>query len=310
MQDGLYAKFNTSKGEILVALEYKKTPGTVGNFVALAEGNLENSVKPQGTPYYDGLKFHRVIPDFMIQGGCPQGSGAGNPGYQFADEFHPDLKHDGPGVLSMANAGPGTNGSQFFITHIETSWLDNKHTVFGKVQSGQDIVDAIAQGDKIESLEIIRVGADAEAFKAVETFRNFECSREKKLAEAKAAADAELDKIATGFNKAESGLRYQIIQKGSGVKAEKGKTVSVHYKGQLADGTVFDSSYKRNEPIDFPLGVGQVIAGWDEGIQLLNVGDKARFVIPSHLGYGSRGAGGVIPPDATLIFDVELMNVK
>lgn len=310
MQDGLYAKFNTTKGEILVALEFKKTPGTVGNFVALAEGNLENKVKPQGTPYYDGLKFHRVIPDFMIQGGCPQGSGSGDPGYKFADEFHPDLKHDAPGVLSMANAGPGTNGSQFFITHVETPWLDNNHTVFGKVVEGQNVVDAIAQGDKIETLEIVRVGADAEAYNAIEAFRTFEGSREKRLAEAKKAAEAELDKLATGFNKTESGLRYQIIQKGTGVKAEKGKNVSVHYKGQLADGTVFDSSYKRNQPIDFPVGVGQVISGWDEGIQLLNVGDKARFVIPSHLGYGNRGAGGVIPPDATLIFDVELMNVK
>jgi FKBP-type peptidyl-prolyl cis-trans isomerase len=310
MQDGLYAKFNTSKGEILVALEYKKTPGTVGNFVALAEGNLENSAKPQGTPYYDGLKFHRVIPDFMIQGGCPQGTGTGNPGYQFDDEFHTDLKHDGPGVLSMANAGPGTNGSQFFITHIETPWLDNNHTVFGKVQEGQDVVDAIAQGDTIESLEIVRVGAEAKNFNAVEAFRTFEGSREKRLAEEKAAKEAALDKIAAGFESTASGLRYQIIQKGNGTKAEKGKTVSVHYKGQLADGTVFDSSYKRNQPIDFGLGQGQVIAGWDEGISLLNVGDKARFVIPSDLGYGSRGAGGVIPPDATLIFDVELMDVK
>ncbi len=310
MQDGLYAKFNTTKGEILVALEYKKTPGTVGNFVALAEGNLENSVKPQGTPYYNGLKFHRVIPDFMIQGGCPQGSGSGNPGYQFDDEFHPDLKHDSPGVLSMANAGPGTNGSQFFITHIETSWLDNKHTVFGKVEQGQEVVDAIAQGDQIESLEIVRVGADAESYNAVEAFRTFEGSREKRLAEAKALADVELDKIAAGFNKTDSGLRYQIIQEGNGIKAEKGKTVSVHYKGQLADGTVFDSSYKRNQPLEFPVGVGQVIPGWDEGICLLNVGDKARLVIPSDLGYGSSGAGGVIPPDATLIFDVELMDVK
>jgi peptidyl-prolyl cis-trans isomerase A (cyclophilin A) len=309
MQDGLYAKFNTTKGEILVALEFKKTPGTVGNFVALAEGNLENKVKPQGTPFYNGLKFHRVIPDFMIQGGCPQGSGTGDPGYKFDDEFHPSLKHDGPGVLSMANSGPGTNGSQFFITHIETSWLDGKHTVFGKVVKGQNIVDAIAQGDKIESLEIVRVGAEAEAYNAVEAFRTFEGSREKKIAETKKAAEAELDKLASGFKKTESGLRYQIIQEGSGVKAEKGKNVTVHYKGQLSDGTVFDSSYKRNEPIDFPLGVGQVISGWDEGIQLLKVGDKARFVIPSHLGYGSRGAGGVIPPDATLIFDVELMNV-
>ena len=309
MQDGLYAKFNTTKGEILVALEYKKTPGTVGNFVALAEGNLENKIKPQGEPYYDGLKFHRVIPDFMIQGGCPQGSGSGNPGYQFDDEFHPDLKHDRPGILSMANAGPGTNGSQFYITHIETSWLDNKHTVFGKVVEGQDIVDKIAQGDKIDSLEIVRVGADAEAYNAVEAFRTFEGSREKRLAEAKKAAESELDKLAAGFSKTESGLRYQIIQKGTGKKAEKGNKVSVHYKGQLVDGTVFDSSYKRNQPLEFPVGVGQVIAGWDEGICLLHVGDKARLVIPSHLGYGSRGAGGVIPPDATLIFDVELMKV-
>jgi peptidyl-prolyl cis-trans isomerase A (cyclophilin A) len=310
MQDGLYAKFNTTKGEILVALEFQKTPGTVGNFVALAEGDLENEVKPQGTPYYDGLKFHRVIPDFMIQGGCPQSTGTGNPGYKFDDEFHPDLKHDEPGVLSMANAGPGTNGSQFFITHIATDWLDDKHTVFGKVLEGQDIVDAIAQGDEIKTLEIVRVGANAESFNAVEAFRTFEGSRDKRVAADRDAASAELDKLSAGFEETKSGLRYQIIQKGAGIAAEKGKTVSVHYKGQLADGTVFDSSYKRNAPLDFQVGVGQVIAGWDEGICLLNVGDKARLVIPSDLGYGAAGAGGVIPADAILVFDVELMDVK
>ncbi|SDH88315.1 peptidylprolyl isomerase [Winogradskyella thalassocola] len=310
MQDGIYAKFNTSKGAILVNLEFEKTPGTVGNFVALAEGNLENSAKPQGTPYYDGLKFHRVIPDFMIQGGCPQGTGTGDPGYKFDDEFHPDLRHNGPGVLAMANSGPGTNGSQFYITHIATDWLDNKHTVFGNVVEGQDIVDAIAQGDKIETIEIIRQGDAAEKFNAIEAFRTFEGSREKRIAEEREAARAELDKLAVGFDETKSGLRYQIIQKGDGKKAEKGNTVSVHYKGQLADGTVFDSSYKRNSPLDFQVGVGQVIAGWDEGICLLNVGDKARLVIPSDLGYGAAGAGGVIPPNATLIFDVELMGVK
>ena len=310
MQDGLYAKFHTSKGDITVSLEYKKTPGTVGNFVALAEGQMENSAKPQGRPYYDGLKFHRVIPDFMIQGGCPQGTGTGNPGYKFDDEFHPELKHSGPGVLSMANAGPGTNGSQFFITHVETPWLDNNHTVFGQVVTGQEVVDAIAQGDTIETLEIIRVGADAEAFNAIEAFRTFEGAREKRVAAEREAKRAELDKLAQGFEETESGLRYQILQKGTGKQAEKGKTVSVHYKGQLADGTVFDSSYKRKQPLEFPVGVGQVIPGWDEGIQLLQVGDKARLVIPSDLGYGSRGAGGVIPPDATLIFDVELMGVS
>ena len=310
MQDGLYAKFHTSKGDILVALEFQKTPGTVGHFVALAEGNLENSVKPQGTPYYNGLQFHRVIPDFMIQGGCPQGNGMGNPGYKFDDEFHPDLKHDTPGVLSMANAGPGTNGSQFFITHIPTPWLDGVHTVFGKVLEGQDIVDTIAQSDTLDTLEIIRVGAEAENFKAVEAFRTFEGSREKLMAAENESREAELDKLAAGFDKTDSGLRYQILQKGSGAKPKKGQTVSVHYKGQLADGTVFDSSYKRNQPLEFPVGVGQVISGWDEGICLLNVGDKARLVIPSDLGYGSSGAGGVIPPDATLVFDVELMEVK
>ncbi len=310
MQEGLYAKFNTSKGEIIIALEYKKTPGTVGNFMALAEGNLENSVKPQGNPYYDGLKFHRVIPNFMIQGGCPLGSGTGNPGYKFDDEIHQDLRHDGPGVLSMANSGPGTNGSQFFITHIETPWLDGKHTVFGKVTQGLDVVDAISQNDIIESIEILKNGTEAESFNAIEAFRTFEGSGEKRLVEAKKAAEVEMAKIATGFVKTESGLRYQILQEGSGSNAKKGQTVSVHYKGQLTDGTVFDSSYKRNQPIDFQLGVGQVISGWDEGIQLLKVGDKARFVIPSDLAYGSAGAGGVIPPDANLIFDVELMDVK
>ena len=310
MQEGLYAKFNTSKGQITVALEYQKTPGTVGNFVALAEGNLENSAKPQGNPYYDGLKFHRVIADFMIQGGCPQGTGTGSPGYQFDDEFHPDLTHDGPGVLSMANAGPGTNGSQFFITHVATPWLDNNHTVFGKVVEGQDVVDIIAQDDTIDKLEIVRVGSDAQMFNAVEAFRTFEGAREERIKKEIEAKEAELEKLASGFQKTDSGLRYQIIQNGHGQKAEKGKTVSVHYKGQLPDGTVFDSSYKRNQPIDFPLGMGQVIPGWDEGILLLKVGDKARFVIPSELAYGSRGAGGVIPPNATLIFDVELMNVK
>ncbi|MCG2459743.1 peptidylprolyl isomerase [Flavobacteriaceae bacterium F89] len=310
MKDGIYAKFSTSKGEILVKLTHDITPGTVGNFVALAEGDLENNVKTQGTPYYDGLKFHRVIPDFMIQGGCPLGTGTGDAGYKFDDEFHEDLKHSGPGILSMANAGPGTNGSQFFITHIATPWLDNKHTVFGKVVEGQSVVDAIAQGDKIERLEVVRVGEEAKNWNAVEAFRTFEGSREKRLAEEKRKQTAELDKVAAGFGETASGLRYKIIQKGDGPKAEKGKMVSVHYEGALINGTVFDSSYKRKEPISFELGVGQVIRGWDEGVALLKVGDKARLVIPSQLAYGSAGAGGVIPPDATLVFDVELVGVS
>ena len=310
MNNGLYAKFNTSKGAILVNLEFEKTPGTVGNFVALAEGNLENKSKPQGTPYYDGLKFHRVIADFMVQGGCPQGTGTGSPGYSFDDEFHPELKHSGPGVLSMANSGPASNGSQFFITHVATPWLDNKHTVFGNVVEGQDIVDAIAQEDILDTLEIVRVGEAAEKFNAIEAFRTFEGSRAKREENAKLEAKEAMDKIAAGYIETASGLRYKVLQEGNGKQATKGANVSVHYKGQLVDGTVFDSSYDRKQPIDFQVGIGQVIAGWDEGLLLLKVGDKARFVIPSNLAYGSQGAGGVIPPDATLIFDVELMAVK
>jgi peptidyl-prolyl cis-trans isomerase A (cyclophilin A) len=310
MEHGIYAKFNTSKGAIVVKLTHDLTPGTVGNFVGLAEGQLENTAKPMGTPYYDGLKFHRVIPDFMIQGGCPQGIGSGGPGYSFDDEFHPSLKHDKPGVLSMANSGPASNGSQFFITHVPTNWLDNKHTVFGHVVEGQDVVDAVAQGDLIETIEIIREGDEAKKWNAIEAFRVFEGARAKKEAEARAAAEEAMEKLAAGFDKTASGLRYKMIQKGSGKKAENGKTVSVHYTGSLENGKVFDSSYSRKKPIEFPLGMGNVIEGWDEGIALLQVGDKARFVIPSHLGYGSRGAGGVIPPNATLIFDVELMDVK
>lgn len=310
MQNGIYAKFNTTKGEILAKLTHDKTPGTVGNFVGLAEGKLENKARPQGQPYYDGLTFHRVIPDFVIQGGCPQGSGAGGPGYQFDDEFHPDLKHNGPGVLSMANAGPGTNGSQFFITHVETAWLDDKHTVFGFVESGQDIVDTIAQGDVIESLEIIRVGEEAESWDAVGAFREFEASKEERLAAERKKKEAALKKFTEGLDRTDSGLWYKITERGNGDKAEKGKTVSVHYKGMLTDGSVFDSSYQRNQPIDFRLGAGQVIPGWEQGIELMNTGDKARLVIPPQLAYGSRGAGGVIPPDATLVFDVELVKVS
>ena len=310
MENGIYAKFNTPKGAILIKLTHDKTPGTVGNFVALAEGNLENKAKPQGQPFYNGLKFHRVIPDFMIQGGDPQGTGAGGPGYKFDDEFHPTLRHDTPGVLSMANSGPGSNGSQFFITHIATPWLDNKHTVFGNVIEGQDVVDAIAQGDELQNVEIIREGDEAKHWNAVEAFRTFEGSRAKRESADREAAEQQMEKLAAGFEKTDSGLRYKFIQKGNGKKAEKGKTVSVHYSGSLESGKVFDSSYTRKKPIEFPLGQGHVIEGWDEGIEMLQVGDKARFVIPSHLAYGSAGAGGTIPPNATLIFDVELMDVK
>ena len=290
-------------GEFTVDLYEKLVPITVNNFVFLS-----------GEGFYDGVTFHRVIPGFMAQGGDPTGIGSGSPGYYFDNEFHKEALHSGPGIISMANKGEsygeGTNGSQFFITHVETPWLDNKHTVFGYVTEGQDVVDSIAQGDTMQEVEIIRVGEEAENWNAVEAFRQFTGAKAEREAKAKQEQEALVDEISAGFDKTESGLRYKIIQKGDGTKAEKGKTVAVHYKGMFADGTEFDNSYKRGNPIEFPVGMGNVIGGWDEGIQLLQVGDKARFVIPSHLAYGDQGAGGVIPPNATLVFDVELMKVK
>jgi len=310
LNNGLYAKFKTSKGDILIELEYQKTPGTVGNFVALAEGNHpEVTEAHKDKKYYDGLIFHRVIDNFMIQGGDPTGTGSGNPGYKFDDEIHPELKHDSAGILSMANAGPGTNGSQFFITHEATPWLDGKHTVFGKVIEGQDVVNKIAQNDKIESVEIIRIGNEAKKFDAVNAFKNFNTSKAERIKNAKAAADTKLKEISEGFTATDSGLRYKITHKsGSGIKPKKGENISVHYVGKLTDGTVFDNSFNRGEPIEFPIGIGYVIPGWDEGIQILEQGDKASFIIPPYLGYGEAGAGGVIPPNATLIFDVELIK--
>ena len=309
-KEGMYAKIKTNKGDIMLELEYEKTPLTVANFVGLAEGKIKNNKKKIGEPYYDGLKFHRVIADFMIQGGCPDGNGMGGPGYQFPDEIHPDLKHSGPGILSMANAGPGTNGSQFFITHKETPWLDGKHTVFGKVTEGQDVVDAIAQDDKIIEIDIIRKGVNAKKFDSKAIFDKELEKLEKQAAEKAKKAKEAIDELKKGAKVTSSGLAYKIIKKGTGAKAEAGKTVSVHYTGKLSNGTKFDSSYDRNQPIEFELGRGRVIKGWDEGISLLNVGSKATFIIPPDLAYGARGAGGVIPPNATLIFDVELVEIK
>lgn len=306
--DGMYARFETSKGTIYTNLEFKKTPLTVANFVGLAEGKIKNNAKPEGSPYYDGLKFHRVIANFMIQGGCPNGNGMGDPGYKFADEIDPTLKHTGPGILSMANAGPGTNGSQFFITHVATPWLDGKHTVFGHVIQGQDVVNSIAQNDLINSLTILRKGAEAEAFDAAKTFAAEQANMGQKLKEKEAKQAAEAEKLKKEFTSVTaSGLRYIVLKEGTGKMPSATSKVTVHYTGSFLDGNIFDSSVQRGEPIDF--GLNQVIPGWTEGVQLMKEGAKYKFYIPYQLAYGEQGYPGAIPPKSDLIFEVELIKV-
>jgi peptidyl-prolyl cis-trans isomerase A (cyclophilin A) len=305
MDKGLYARFYTGKGEITCVLEYEKTPLTVANFVALAEGNMPNTAKPEGVPFYNGLIFHRVIPDFMIQGGDPEGSGRGGPGYKFEDEFDPGLRHNAPGILSMANAGPNTNGSQFFITHTNTDWLDDKHSVFGKVISGMDVVNRIVQGDRIEKVEIIRRNI---AFDAYEIFQEEKAKRVYNTKK-RSPAQQKWDEVLANSIETPSGLRYSIIEPTDGEEPEPGDLVQVHYCGRFPDGKIFDDSFQRGEPIEFTLGRSQVIAGWDEAIGYLKVGERAILIIPPKLAYGSRGAGGVIPPDQTLIFEVSLVDI-
>lgn len=354
---GIFAEIETSKGIIILKLEYKKTPITVANFIALAEGTNASVTDEnlKGKPFYNGLKFHRVIPEFMIQGGDPQGNGSGGPGYAFKDEFITELKHDRPGILSMANSGPKTNGSQFFITHKETPWLDGKHTIFGNVITGQDVVNKIAQDDIINKITIVRKGAEATKFDAVKTFGNYMANKggddekdaaiaaetQKKQNEIEAQKKAEYnakfasvisakakylaDTKATATETA-SGVRFKVLQTGTGIKPADGTNVFIHYAGYLEDGSLFDSSYeninkefgkfdenrgKQNgyQPFPFPYGKKDgLIPGFLEGLSLMNLGDKAYIYIPSKLGYGERGAGNVIPPNANIIFEIEMLE--
>lgn len=327
LEPGIYAEFNTTKGTILCVLEYQKTPMTVGNFVGLAEGNLHimdslNYIKP----FYNGLKFHRVIKDFMIQGGDPDGNGSGGPKHRFYDEIHPDLKHTGPGILSMANAGPATNGSQFFITHKETPWLDGKHTVFGHVIKGQDIVNLIEQGDEMTSVKIIRVGKEAKHWDASKAFMEVyskikaeEKAKEEVLAKIAAMSEEqyrqymfeEVKKSYPNAQQSASGLVYIIENAGEATKPVSGSQMSVHYRGTFrADGKQFDASYDRGQPMAFQYKTNRMIPGFEEGLGMLGKGGKAKLIIPYYQAYGKNGRPGAIPPYADLVFDVEVVDLQ
>lgn len=315
-QEGIYATIATNKGNITVELFYKKTPVTVANFISLAEGKnpFMTVEKLKGKPFFDGLKFHRVIADFMIQGGDPYGNGSGGPGYSFKDEFT-DSKFDKGGILAMANSGPATNGSQFFITHKETPWLNGKHTIYGQVTQGMNIVNTIAQDDVITKITITRKGEAAKKFDAVKVFSDYyknkdveeKLKTEKEEKERAAANAIALKEFANGQTTA-SGLKYIVLKEGTGATPKAESNVKVHYTANFTNGTVFDSSIKRGEPIDFTLN--QVIPGWTEAVQLMKEGSKYKFYIPYTLAYGDRGYPGAIPPKSDLIFEIELIKIN
>lgn len=326
LADGLYARIDTNMGSMTVELFEEDAPMAVANFVGLSEGSKENSAKPEGTPFYDGTIFHRVIKDFMIQGGDPDGKGTGGPGYSFDDEFDSDKKHDKKGILSMANAGPGTNGSQFFITEKETPWLDGRHTVFGQVVDGLEVIDKIADvekgpGDKpmqdvvIEKVSIIKKGDryknynGGQAFEKAQAAHNLKMEEEKQKEEMAKQSEIQRQKDLTAkAQKTDSGLMYVIEEEGKGEIPADGDTVNVHYTLRLNDGEKLDSSYDRNQPLQAIAGQTQLIKGWMEALTTFPKGSKVFLIVPPELGYGPQGAGGVIPPNATLYFDMEILD--
>ena len=311
--DGLYAKLITSKGDILLKLEFEKTPLTVINFVGLAEGKLKNSAV-SGKPYFDGLIFHRVVDNFVIQGGDPLGTGYGGPGYSFPDEFDPALVHDGPGILSMANSGKDTNGSQFFITLAATPHLNGKHSVFGRVAEGMDVVNKIKQGDVIKKVEIIRIGKAAENFKTDQNAFNQTLAKVKEESAAMAKREAEEnEKLAASFisgaSKTASGIYYKVINSGNGVKAKSGDAILFHFKGTLLDGTNIGTTYGSG-PAQADLGANNILPGWEESFLSMSKGEKRQVVIPPQLAFGDAGYPGMIPGGAYLYFELELVDIK
>jgi len=310
--DGLFARISTTRGDIVVRLEHERTPLTVTNFVALAEGTMTRV----GTrPFFDGLTFHRVIDNFMIQGGCPQGTGTGGPGYRFPDEFHPALRHDGPGVLSMANSGPGTNGSQFFITHVATPWLDGGHTVFGRVVQGQTVVNAVRQGDRINTVTIIRNGAQASAFRADQAafdalLRDIDTAAAARAQEQRNADLALIGQRYPNASVSPSGVRWIVDRAGTGPRPSPGSTAVVNIRGRSLAGRYFANSDLTGGSEEFPVGAGRILPGLDEAIMNMSTGEIRTIIVPPELAFGERGLQDIIPPNSFVVFVVELVQVR
>jgi len=309
LEDGLYANLHTNQGDIIIKLAFEKTPLTVINFVGLAEGTKHSNIQI-GKPFYNGLKFHRVIDNFMIQGGDPKGNGTGGPGYKFIDEIT-DLTHDTGGILSMANSGPNTNGSQFFITHEATPWLDGKHTVFGHVVKGMSVVNTIKKDDFIRKVFIERIGDKAKNFKTDEAA--FEAYNQKNLVKEKAKQTKKKQKL-INFVKvnypdakvATEGHYVQINQTGNGETPELGDLVKVNLSIDLDDGT---NMRKADEPLPFAAGSGTIIKVIDQSALTMNIGEK-RTIIASYAQIYGDSDRGSLSQESLLIFNLELLSIN
>jgi peptidylprolyl isomerase len=309
LPDGLYAQLTTNRGVIVFSLASDKAPMTVANFVGLAEGTIRAN-GTTGKRFYDGLTFHRVVAGFVVQGGDPKGDGSGGPGYEFPNETTPDLKHDSEGVVAMANAGPDTNGSQFYITLAAAPNLDGGYSVFGKVVRGMDVVKKIAQGDTMKTVKILRVGTAAAAYSVTQAsfdalVSQAEASRTDRAAKERETALADIKRKWPNLVTTKSGLMYEVLKAGSGASPTASSSVKVNYTGSLLDGTVFDTTDNRGSAT---FQANQVIPGWTEALVTMKRGEKRRLVIPPELGYGERGYPGVIPGSAFLVFEVELVD--
>ena len=338
LSKGIYAEINTERGDILLELYPEKAPLTVANFVGLAEGNLTvfDTIEHK-EPFFDSITFHRVVNDFVVQAGDPTGKGNGGPGYRFFDETFNGLKHDSSGVLSMANAGANTNGSQFFITHVPTPHLNGKHTVFGTVIDGLDVVNKIKQGDEIYHIKIIKKGLkyrwfynptkifkkqynhlEEENRKREEAISKLEAKNDVRLVEAKNRSKEEyqpyfLELVQEEFPDAkqtETGLVYYIEEEGDGEKPSKGDEVTLHYEANFVFGEKFDSSRDRGNPLNFKFQETNLIPGFNEGVGLSSKGTKVKLFIPYFLAYGEKGRMPNIRPYSDLVFDIEILNVE
>ncbi len=322
--DGIYAVLETDLGTIVCRLLFERAPLTVANFVGLAEGTLQFREVGTGElvrrPFYQEILFHRVIEDFMIQTGDPTGTGNGGPGYHFRDELDTGLSHDRPGTLSMANAGANSNGSQFFITEVPTPWLDGRHSIFGRVVFGLDVVSAIADSEVegsrpvdplyLQRVSILRRGDGAEEFDAEAVFEELEDLSPSEQSERRAAEFAtRLEELRGDSLPREDGSRYTVVEEGEGVQPTPGQTIRVHYVCYLPDGSVVESTRRRARSMRLVAGEPRRGLDWELWYLEMKPGERRWVFLPPELGFGDRGIPGVVPPGSPLILDLELESI-